>query len=211
MTLKIEPRYCPAHNVTFLSKCNGCEAERSRAEASAIVAGRPHHAHDQVSRERDSLATESTSAIALAHAEKHMADAPASDPKHAKKMDAGKIPIYQGCFAYFGRALMGVALISEYGKRKYAPTNPVFNTGWAEVPQGELRYRDAEGRHLLKADIGSTGLYDDESEMAHALHKAWNALADAERLLREGKIELRCGAVIVNGKPQPGTSKLVEL
>lgn len=138
-----------------------------------------------------------------------MQQAPATDAPTAKKMDDGKIPVFQGFSAYFPRAIFAVALVSEYGKRKYAPDAPVFNTGWAEVANGLNRYMDADERHKLKHSMGL--FYDDESEMAHLAHKAWNALAELERALRDGVVELRRGVDIVDGKPVPGTHKLVEL
>lgn len=135
--------------------------------------------------------------------------APATDKADSRKMDAGKIPMWQGLINYFPRALVAVALVSEYGKRKYDPENPIFDTGWARVTNGIPRYKDAEMRHFIKETIGSD--YDEESEMAHRAHKLWNDMAVLERDLRDGRVELRRGVEIVNGKPQPGTSKKVEL
>lgn len=141
-----------------------------------------------------------------------MADqAPATDKPTARKMDAGKWPVWQGFFKYFPRAIIYVALVSDYGKRKYAPTDPVFNSGWRDVPYGLDRYMDADARHMLKRAIDTQGEYDDESEMAHLAHKAWCAMAELERAITDKVIEVRTGVEIVNGIPIAGTSKLVTL
>lgn len=140
-----------------------------------------------------------------------MAEAPASDAAHAKKMDMGKVPIFQGFLNYFPRAIIYVALISDYGKRKYAPDEPTFNSGWREVANGLLRYLDADARHMVKRCIPTLGEYDEESEMAHLAHKAWNAMAELERAILDGVVDVRVGVVIKDGVPQPGTSKKVDL
>lgn len=98
--------------------------------------------------------------------------------KGAFKMDAGKPGIYQGLFKRFPRALWGVAEISTFGKNKYGTWD-----GWEGVEDALNRYRDAEGRHLLKEAMGEE--VDPDSEKMHILHKAWGALATAELYLRE--------------------------
>ena len=110
-------------------------------------------------------------------------DEQTTDDQEAKdsgafKMDSGKPGIYQGLFTRFPRALWGVAEISTFGKEKYGTWD-----GWENVPDGLNRYRDAEGRHLLKEAMGE--LIDPDSEKFHILHKAWGALATAELYLRE--------------------------
>lgn len=137
--------------------------------------------------------------------------APPTDKPEAKKMDMGKVPVWQGFLNYFPRAIIAVALVSEYGKRKYAPDAPEFNSGWRDVPYGLNRYLDADARHMLKRAIPSQGEYDDESEQAHLAHKAWCAMAELERAITDGVVQVRVGVVIVDGKPQPGTSKVVTL
>ena len=145
----------------------------------------------------------------LAH---RMGDAaPAADPAHAKKMDMGKVPIFQGFINYFPRAVVAVALVSEYGNRKYAPNAPTLNSEWREVSNGLLRYLDADMRHMVKRCIPSLGEYDEESEMAHLAHKAWNAMAELERAIADGVVEVRIGAQLNGLTPIPGTSKKVDL
>ena len=101
------------------------------------------------------------------------------------KLDFGKSPVYRGAIAYFPRALMAVANVSAYGANKYSWM------GWASVPDGINRYKDALGRHIAKQEI--EGPFDLEirndpkypGEVLHAAQVAWNALAVLELLLKE--------------------------
>ena len=129
---------------------------------------------------------------------------------HAKKMDVGKPPVGQGFLSYFGRAIVAVAYVSEYGDRKYwEPGKPHYSTAWQDVVDGEARYGDADGRHRLKPVW--EGDYDAESELAHLAHKAWNAMAELELALKNGRVELRMGNQVKDGRPIPGTYKVVPL
>lgn len=91
------------------------------------------------------------------------------------KLDAGKPPVLRGVLQYFPRALAAVAEVSEHGARKYTWK------GWEQVPDGINRYGDALGRHLIGEAID--GLRDPKSDLLHAAHAAWNALARLEMLL----------------------------
>lgn len=100
------------------------------------------------------------------------------------KLDAGKAPVWQGLFDYFPRACMSVADLSAYGASKYSWK------GWEKVPDGENRYGNAVGRHILKEAI--EGLYDLDAAndpdypatVLHATQQAWNAMARLELMLR---------------------------
>lgn len=95
------------------------------------------------------------------------------------KLDAGKSPVFQGTLQYFPRALLAVADLSAAGAAKYSWK------GWEKVPDGENRYGNAMGRHILKEAI--EGEYDSEfpgKEILHATEQAWNALARLELMLR---------------------------
>jgi hypothetical protein len=92
-----------------------------------------------------------------------------------KKDDRGKPPVGM-MFEYFPRALLSVAEVAGFGARKYT------RGGWISVPDGEHRYDDALGRHLLKRHI--EGPDDPESHLKHLAHAAWNALAILELALR---------------------------
>lgn len=102
-----------------------------------------------------------------------------------KKLDGDKAPIVQGCFNYFAKALKAVAMVSKYGAEKYDVDYEDQN--WRRVENGLNRYLDADGRHLL--DEAIDGLYDPESNLLHAAHHAWNALARLERLLENNPIK----------------------
>lgn len=122
-------------------------------------------------------------------------------PSPAVKFDGGKAPIYQGFLNRFPRAIVGIAMVSEYGQRKYGTYD-----GWEKVPDGLNRYTDAKARHMLNQSI--EGAYDDnDSGLAHALQEAWGAMARAELLLQGRAIEIRRGNEIVNGKPVLGTAR----
>lgn len=91
------------------------------------------------------------------------------------KLDQGKIRVGL-MFRGFPRALLKVAEVTTYGANKYSPG------GWEKVPEGTLRYDDAKGRHLLSGYIEEC---DQDTEIEHLAHEAWNALATLELKLRE--------------------------
>lgn len=74
------------------------------------------------------------------------------------------------------RAMLAVAEIGTYGARKYS------EGGWKYVDDGIARYTDAMDRHRLKEGLES---HDPDSELLHAAHLAWNALARLELILKE--------------------------
>ena len=90
------------------------------------------------------------------------------------KYDNGKPPVCRGLLAYFPRALLAVTQVSDVGAKKYAWND------WFNVPEGEVRYSDALGRHLLQEQIMPADL---ETGCLHAAHIAWNALARLELML----------------------------
>ena len=100
---------------------------------------------------------------------------PAGTP--GAKLDAGKSPVTQGCLQYFPRALLEVAKVSLKGAEKYSWR------GWEHVPDGETRYNNALGRHILAEAI--EGPRDTDTNELHAAQIAWNALARLELILRE--------------------------
>lgn len=91
------------------------------------------------------------------------------------KLDAGKVEmglILNG----MPRALLQVARVATYGANKYT------RDGWLTVPEGPRRYTDAMYRHLNAEARGE--LHDADTQLEHAAHAAWNALARLELLLR---------------------------
>jgi hypothetical protein len=95
------------------------------------------------------------------------------------KLDAGKNRLGL-VFTGFAYALEEVGRVGTYGSEKYS------DNGWAVVPNGLSRYTDAMYRHLL-AEVVGDGV-DPESQLLHAAHAAWNALARLEIIL----CEIRC-------------------
>lgn len=93
------------------------------------------------------------------------------------KYDQDKPCVNRGMFAYFPKALLEVAKVSDFGAQKYE------RGGWKTVPDGIERYFDALGRHLLNFQI--EGTFDKESGLRHMAHLAWNALAVLELQLQE--------------------------
>lgn len=79
----------------------------------------------------------------------------------------------------FAHALLEVGKVGTFGAEKYT------DNGWCEVKNGEQRYTDALYRHLLAEATGEAN--DSESNLSHAAHTAWNALARLELQLRNSK------------------------
>lgn len=92
------------------------------------------------------------------------------------KLDAGKnrMGLVLGDFS---RALAEVSKVGTYGASKYT------DRGWLSVPNGIERYTDAMLRHVF-SDLG--GERDDpDTQLRHAAHACWNALARLELALRD--------------------------
>jgi hypothetical protein len=124
------------------------------------------------------------------------------DSGGAVKLDAGKAPVWMGFMRYFPRAMLSVALVSDYGYRKYGTWG-----GWRDVKDGVNRYSDADARHTI---LQAVETYDDsDSGLAHAAQEAWNALAKLELLIAEGVVEIRRGNEIKDGKPVLGTARKI--
>lgn len=130
-------------------------------------------------------------------------DSRVTEEKPGMKFDSGKAPIDSLFLRYFPRAIEAVAMVSEYGARKYEVMN------WLKVDNGVERYTDGLGRHKLKEH--TEGPYDDgDSGLAHAAQVAWNALARLELMLKADMIENRRGNDIgPEGKPILGTARKI--
>ncbi len=93
------------------------------------------------------------------------------------KLDAAK-PMPWLCIAGFSRALSEVAEVTTKGAIKYTPN------GWKDVTNGEQRYMEAFGRHMLKLGSGET--HDSDTGCFHKAQMVWNLLASLELELRNG-------------------------
>jgi len=101
------------------------------------------------------------------------------------KLDAGK-PRLALVLGGFANALWMVGQVGTFGANKYTPN------GWLSVPEWQERYANAEWRHLLKEAMGED--IDPDSELLHAAHTAWNALAKLEKILRTKKEQQNAAA-----------------
>lgn len=95
------------------------------------------------------------------------------------KLDAGKNRLSLVLFS-FSRALQEVGKVGTYGANKYTPN------GWIQVENGIERYSDALLRHLLAE--ASSEAFDKDTDLLHAAHVAWNALARLDLILREKEV-----------------------
>jgi hypothetical protein len=121
------------------------------------------------------LAKKDTPAVTL-NAEKQESD-PHGKSAHepGSKLDEGKNRLSLVLHG-FAKALEEVGRVGTFGAKKYT------DNGWVSVPEGVNRYTDAAYRHLLKEAQGE--LQDPDSNILHAAHTAWNALARLELILR---------------------------
>lgn len=109
----------------------------------------------------------------------------------------------------FRFALLEVAKVGTMGAEKYSPH------GWLSVPNGFEEYSEAMLRHWLAEHIETV---DPESNLVHAAHLAWNALARLELLIRQERFGVpvcsECGeinAVFVKGCPNPNCEMKVKV
>lgn len=103
---------------------------------------------------------------------------PAGRDPHAPgaKLDAGKILPWL-CLSGFSNALLAVADVTTKGALKYTPN------GWMSVPEGETRYMEAFGRHMLQLGTGET--VDKDTSCLHKAQMIWNLLASLELEMRK--------------------------
>lgn len=94
------------------------------------------------------------------------------------KLDAGKVRVGL-VLGDFSHALEQVSRVGTFGAVKYS------DHGWLAVANGIDRYTDAMLRHWLAEQDGAT---DDQTNLLHAAHLAWNALARLELMLRASKL-----------------------
>lgn len=91
------------------------------------------------------------------------------------KYDSAKPRIFE-MIEDFKEPLIEVAKVWSFGADKYGKHN------WAYVDNAIDRYSNALVRHLLE---GNTK--DEESELLHASHVAWNALARLYFIIQKNK------------------------
>jgi hypothetical protein len=96
------------------------------------------------------------------------------------KLDDGKLQPWL-CFSGFSRALTEVAKVTTVGAKKYT------RNGWMHVENGQERYMEAFGRHMLK--LGAGEIMDTDTDVHHKAAMIWNLLASLELELRENEKE----------------------
>jgi hypothetical protein len=107
------------------------------------------------------------------------------------KLDAGKPDA--SLLLMFGKALAAVSAVGTFGAAKYT------RGGWQSVDDGINRYTAALLRHLCVEHYEAV---DDQSQLLHAAHAAWNALARLELIIREDGSEADESG---SGTPEKGT------
>jgi hypothetical protein len=99
---------------------------------------------------------------------------------------AAKPPVFQGCIAYFPRALREVARVSAYGAKKHGFS--LADKGFLDPRYTEEMYQDAICRHitdrLIEGEVCSA-----DGNLLHRAQIAWNALASLERFLIQAELE----------------------
>ena len=96
------------------------------------------------------------------------------------KYDGGKIRASL-VLGDFSRSLTEVCRVGTFGAEKYAPSN------WLLVDDGVKRYTDAMLRHWLLEAGGQ--VLDPETELMHAAHLAWCALARLDLMIRATSLQ----------------------
>ena len=92
------------------------------------------------------------------------------------KLDAGKVLPWL-CLSGFSHAFSAVADVTTKGAEKYTPN------GWVTVVQGQNRYMEAFGRHMLA--LGRGEQIDPDTGCSHKAQMIWNLMASLELELRE--------------------------
>jgi hypothetical protein len=101
--------------------------------------------------------------------------APQATAPNGRKDDTGK-PRPTLIVHSMARAMEAVAVVGTDGAKHYDDDN------WLKVPNGLARYTDALHRHDNALAQGEQ--YDPKTGSLHAAHRAWNALATLELILR---------------------------
>jgi hypothetical protein len=137
------------------------------------------HPDDRSGRAEDTTAAAHQLAVEVSIAKANLQEGKANGV--GVKYDASKVPLAQGCLAYFAKALAEVADISAYGAKKYSVSYADQN--WRRVDGASGRYLDALVRHIASHASGEA--FDSESGKRHLAHAAWNALALLELIKKE--------------------------
>ena len=97
------------------------------------------------------------------------------EKQEGSKYDTGKPRIFE-MVEDFKEPLIEVSKVWAFGANKYQKHN------WAYVDNAIDRYSNALLRHMLEGETK-----DEESELLHASHVAWNALARLYFIIQKQK------------------------
>jgi hypothetical protein len=97
------------------------------------------------------------------------------------KYDSGKLRLAE-MMQDFRLPLAAVCHVWEFGADKYEKSN------WKKVDNAVDRYTNAMLRHLMEEEAKP---FDDESELLHAAHVAWNAIARLYFIMHEKGLPIR--------------------
>ena len=97
------------------------------------------------------------------------------------KFDGGKLRLAE-MMQDFRLPLSAVCRVWEFGADKYEKSN------WKKVDNATDRYTNAMLRHLMEEEAKP---FDDESELLHAAHVAWNAIARLYFIMHEKGLPIR--------------------
>lgn len=88
------------------------------------------------------------------------------------KFDKGKL-LAAIPFEDFPDAIKELIRVCTFGAQKYS------RSSWKNVLNASVRYNDARARHFIDVNLDETNKkgYDEESEIDHLAHEAWNCLA----------------------------------
>lgn len=104
-------------------------------------------------------------------------DEPIKDTSEGKKYDGNK-PMTGTVLRVFPQAMNAVGACIKFGTKKYPDPN-----NWKKNLNALVRYNDSLIRHLTKFFAGKE--LDEETNLPHLAHVAWNALAILELYLME--------------------------
>jgi len=107
--------------------------------------------------------------------------------KPGAKLDSGKLR-FELVLKDFSRAIREVVRVGTMGAAKYT------DSGWLQVPNGQSRYADAQGRHANSRYRGEE--LDPQSKLLHLAHEAWNILAQLELKIREQEASNNAEAIM---------------
>lgn len=114
--------------------------------------------------------------------------------------ERNEIPLCEGCFDYFPKALAEIAKFSKFGNDKHNPGEPLHWSRWQSTD-----HANKIAKHLL-----DRGTIDPDSGFLHDVALAWRALANLEVTLERVRnlpasraSRTQPVSEVLGGRPQP--------